>query len=286
MNWLKRIVTFPLYSNLFIGLCAVALVLTNQLTAGQHVWLGYVSAFVFSSTVFAYSALKFRTGEQAATATTHNNWAQENPVTAKIILLVSGLATALLFFKLTVRAQQVTIALALITALYGFVSLPFTGGKKLRDYGLLKTAFVGLVWSVTTVIIPLAGRGIGAELLAFLLLRRFLFVMALTMVFEIKDIKADRAYGLMTLPMHLGIGQTKLLAQVVLLLLMLINIAQYLFSEVSLGNIIAVNVSILLSIACIQPLTVETGDVWYYLVLDGMMFIQFVFVFTAYNFAP
>ncbi|MFN8288231.1 MAG: UbiA family prenyltransferase [Chitinophagales bacterium] len=284
MNLARRILSFFLYGNIFIGLCAVALVLTNQLTVGQHLWAGYVSAFVFCSTVFAYSALKFRVGTHSGTTTTHNTWADNNPITAKIILLIAGLATVILFFKLRIRAQQVTVALGVITALYGFVSVPFTGGKKLRDYGLLKTAFVGLVWSVTTVIIPLAGHGVSIEVLCFLLLRRFLFVMALTMAFEIKDIAADRAYGIKTLPMQLGVTGTKRLAQGVLLLLLVVNFMQYYLSEVSFGNIMAVNVSVLLSIACIQPLTEQTGDVWYYFVLDGMMFIQFVFVFIAYNF--
>jgi 4-hydroxybenzoate polyprenyltransferase len=181
------------------------------------------------------------------------------------------------------RVQQAIVGLlAAITLFYGFVDIPFLKpARKLRDFGLVKTFFVALVWSVTTVLVPLSGTFVETDMLVFLLLRRFLFVLALTITFEIKDLKSDEEYHLQTIPMHLGISNTKLLVQGILFLLILINTLQYFFFSISLPNMLAVNLSLFVSIFCIQPVNEETKDWWYYFVLDGMMILQFVFVYVA-----
>src|ERR1019366_9116027 len=212
--------------------------------------------------------------------TTHRNWAAENLQLSRNILLISFLATACFFFLLDRSVKITVVILAAVTAFYGFVQIPFTKPKiKLRDLGLLKTIFVAIVWSVTTVIVPLANDSVEPQMLVFLLLRRFLFLLALTMVFEIKDMEGDKENGLKTLPTAIGISNTKLLAQIILFVLMGIIKVQYFFFEVSLSNMLAVNLSLLVSIFCIQPVNEKTQDNWYYFVLDGMMIVQFIFVY-------
>jgi 4-hydroxybenzoate polyprenyltransferase len=118
-------------------------------------------------------------------------------------------------------------------------------------------------------------------MMAFLLIRRFFFILALTIPFEIKDMAGDRQHSLKTLPLIFGIESTKLIAQGLLLLLMILLTIQYFFFDISLVNMLAVNLSLLITISCIQPIREETGDKWYYIVLDGMMVLQFVFVYLA-----
>ena len=172
--------------------------------------------------------------------------------------------------------------LAIVTAFYGFFEIPFIKPKKkLRDLGLVKTVFVGIVWSATTVLVPLAQSHIQSDLMIFLLLRRFLFLLALTMVFEIKDMEGDAANNLETLPLAIGIPNTKLLAQGILFAMIIINLIQYFFFYIPFVNMVAVNLSLLVSIICIQPVNEQTGEKWYYIVLDGMMILQFIFVYIA-----
>jgi 4-hydroxybenzoate polyprenyltransferase len=279
---LKKATDFILYSNLFIGLCAVALAFTNLLTVqGSFEW-DSTTWFVFSATVFTYSYLKFSTPQSGNSGNSHRNWAADNVQLSRNIMLLSVIATVCFFFLLSTDNKVTVLILGTFTALYGFVDIPFLKPKrKLRDYGLLKTLFVAIVWSVTTVLIPLDGVTVEPNMMFFLLLRRFLFVLALTMVFEIKDMKDDEAHGLTTIPILAGVSNTKLFAQLLLLVLMIINVVQYFFFDVALGNMLAVNLSLLASVFCIQPLSEETPSVWYYLVLDGMMVLQFIFVFVV-----
>ncbi len=279
---LRKLKNIILYSNFFIGLCALALVLTNQLTVAGEIHFNHTYWFVFFSTMFTYSFLKFRRTGEVVNDTSHRTWAQENLQLSKNILVITLVATVSFFFMLNRHQQIIVGVLAVVTLFYGFVDIPFLKPiRKLRDFGLLKTFFVALVWSVTTVVVPLSSTFVETDMLVFLLLRRFLFVMALTIVFEIKDLKSDEEYNLKTIPMRLGISNTKLLSQGILFLLLLINCVQYFFFDVSLMNMLAVNLSLLVSIFCIQPVDEETGDWWYYFVLDGMMILQFVFVYAA-----
>lgn len=281
MKLLRNFFDFLLYSNVFIGLCAVALVFTNQLAIGQKVEMNTECWFVFFSTVFTYSAMKLRRGPNEPASTTHHAWANDNAQLYKNLLLLSLIGTASFFIKLNWEAMITVTILAVVTAFYGFVSVPFTNGKKLRNLGLLKTFFVGLVWSVTTVLVPLAGQYPETEMLVFLIIRRFIFVAALTMVFEVKDYENDAKANIKTLPMVLGLSGTKILAQVLLLILIVINVVQYAAFYFPFWGMVAVNLSLLLSIIAIQPVREELSDKYYYFVLDGMMLLQFLLVYIA-----
>ena len=279
---MKKIADIILYSNLFIGLCAVALTLTNQLTVGGEMHFDKSCWFIFFSTVFTYSYLKVNGSADGIYKTGHRSWAAANRQLSKNILFISLIATVAFFFLLERKVMLIVAALGAVTAFYGFVEIPFiTPKRKLRDLGLLKTAFVGIIWSVTTVIVPLAGEVIEPGMMVFLLLRRFLFLMALTMVFEIKDMEGDSESNLSTLPLMIGVSNTKLLAQGLLFALMIINAVQYFFFDISLSNMLAVNLSLLVSIICIQPVKEDTPEWWYYFVLDGMMIVQFLFVWIS-----
>lgn len=287
MNVIKKGLQFLLYSNILIGLCAVALALTNRLTVEGVLLADRSYGFVFFSTVFTYSLLKFRHTTPTATHTTHFQWAQQYPQLAKNIQLISLIAAAAFFFMLDRNSMIIVVIMAVLTALYALVDIPWLQPtRRLRDYGLLKTPLVALVWSVTTVVIPLADLPVDTSLMVFLLLRRFLFILSLTIVFEIKDLLHDREHNLQTLPMRLGVTNTKLLAQALLLGLMGLNTVQYLFFDLSLTNLLAINLSLLVSVLCIQAVKEETGDYWYYAVLDGLMILQFIFVYLAVTLFP
>lgn len=282
MKLAKKVLDFLLYSNIFIGVCALGLTFTNQLTVEGTIRFDNTCWFIFFSTIFTYSYFKFRSANGNFTGTSHRAWAMQYPQLSRNILLISLLATTCFFFLLKRDMQLLVILLALVTVFYGFLPIPFTSPKKkLREYGLAKTLFVALVWTVTTVAIPLVDSGVTESMFIFLLLRRFLFITALILIFEIKDMKGDYEHHIITVPMTIGVVNTKLLSQLLLFALMGIIAIQYFFYGISFANMMGVNLSLLVSIFCIQPVTEETGEEWYYLVLDGMLLVQFIFVYVA-----
>lgn len=284
VKFLRSIFDFLLYSNLFIAIGAVALVLSNQLTVGDEMVFDNTCWFVLFSTVFAYSLLKYSREDDKVDYTIHQSWAKRYPQVFRNLMLISLVASGAFFLKMNTEAKITIVVLAVFTAFYGYLQVPFPGKKRrLREIGLLKTLFVGLVWSFTTVLVPFSGQHLATDTMVFLLLRRFLFILALTIPFEIKDLWIDRPAGIITLPMRIGVERTKLLAQGVLLLLIGINIFQYFFFYVPLADMVAFNLSLMVSILAIQPIKESTGDKWFYFVLDGMMLVQFLFVYAAHK---
>ncbi len=276
MKPIQRIANVFTDFNIFIGCCALALVFTNQLTVTGEIHFDYSAWFILSVTIFTYACLKKLGLHQPG----HYTW--QNSQIVRNELLISGMAAVCFFFLLPQQAEVVFLFLLAVTGLVGFVEVPFTRQKfKLRDLGFVKIVFVATAWSVATVIIPLSGKQVRTGLIIFLLLRSFLFVLAITMAFDIKDMEEDKQNGLDTLPLVIGVSNTKLIAQAVLFLLLSINTAEYLFFQIPFTNMIDINLSVLLAIVIVQLAEEETADWWYYFVLDGLMIAQFMMVYAA-----
>lgn len=263
-----------------MGIGAVCMVMLTQLFTGGSPAFNHHCWFVFFSTVFTYSFLKFRRNSNNSGFTTHQHWAQNNKQLFRNVLLISLIGSLALFFTLNSQTKLLVFVLATVTAMYAYINIPFVKPViQLRQIGLLKTAFVALVWSVTTVMIPLMTLEASTTDAAFLLLRRFLFVWALTIPFEIKDMQQDKEAGIRTLPMMLGIAATKYFAQFVLLLLFLINILQYFAYGFPECYAAAFGASLLVAVPVIQRCNENSSPLWYYLGLDGMLPFQFLLVY-------
>ncbi|GGO02868.1 MULTISPECIES: UbiA family prenyltransferase [Haloarcula] len=105
---------------------------------------------------------------------------------------------------------------ALVVALIPVVacvlySVPLAPGwRRLKDVFVVNTGLVALAWASTVTLLPLAvaGRPIGPVAVAvclFFFLRSFVSVE----VFNVRDVVGDRATGVETLPVVLGVGRTR-----------------------------------------------------------------------------
>jgi 4-hydroxybenzoate polyprenyltransferase len=272
----KKVANILLDFNIFIAICAVALVLTNQITVTNELHFDDSCWFIFSVTMFTYFCLK-RFGFHAT-----GHFTFKNCKAVRIAFYISLAATIFFFFLLPVHAKIVFLMLLAVTAVVGFIKLPFTKPRiTLNDLSFFRIVFVAVAWSVATVVIPLSKQSDRTDLMIFLMLRSFLFILAITMAFDIKDMQEDRQNNFDTLPLAIGVSNTKLIAQAVLFLLLSINTAQYFFFHIQFTNMMAINLSVLLAIVIIQLAEEETADWWYYFVLDGLMIMQFIFVYAA-----
>jgi hypothetical protein len=129
MHVLRKLPDAIIYSNIFIGMCAVTLTLTNQLAIEGNIRADKSLGFVFFSTVFTYSFLKFRNAGQTILGTSHRNWAEKHPQLSRNVILISLIATIFYFAQLNVKVELMVAALAVFTAFYGFVNIPFTSPK-------------------------------------------------------------------------------------------------------------------------------------------------------------
>lgn len=144
-----------------------------------------------------------------------------------IFLLLSFIAIVILFFSLLQLHSYTFLFLAFIGVLSLGYALPIVkvNGKAMsfRQMAGVKVFLIALVWALSTVGMPaieyfstggvLIGTNVGYWGLIV-----FLFVLAITLPFDIRDIKQDKYYNLKTIPVVLGEERAKLLCYSLLFL--------------------------------------------------------------------
>ena len=95
--------------------------------------------------------------------------------------------------------------------------------KPLREYILIKPLMIGLVFAVLTALIPYIQIGYSISESAFLAVSRLCFVFALSITFDIGDIKEDSEKEVITIPQKIGITKSKVLACSLLLIAGLVD---------------------------------------------------------------
>ena len=162
--------------------------------------------FTFLATVSAYNFMRLMRAKGAlADSVPLFQWVDRNRVWQWIMVAISGLLSVIFIFPLIGKLVGILWWIVPICVLY---VLPF--GYPRRYFGLraipaLKVPIVGLVWAVVTVVMPgsVADDPSSEPIIFFLFIQRFLFVMALTIAFDIRDSAIDPP-GLRTVPQLFG----------------------------------------------------------------------------------
>jgi 4-hydroxybenzoate polyprenyltransferase len=161
-----------------------------------------------------------------------------------------------------------------ITLLLGFIMALYYMPTKhnFRNIPYLKSMIIALAWSIATVCLPIAaGKGDVFNYDAFLLfLERFLFVWAISIPFDIKDLKEDRQSGLTTLPMLYGLRRCLLFAIVVLLFHVGITYFHYGFGRIFFVRV----VTAWYVLVVFQGISRNRPKYYYTGAIDGSMLLQ------------
>lgn len=177
--------------------------------------------FTFCSTVVAYNFTKYL----SLLDRRHLTMNPRLKVIAAVTLL-SFACTIISTFYLNKTTLAVAAIPALLTAAY---ALPlFRSGTNLRQLYGAKLFIIGIVWALVTTGLPFAAHQGELPALSLLLsegFQRLLFVMVLTLPFDIRDIQTDTEQ-LGTIPQIFGIRITKTIGLLALTVVLLIEIAQ------------------------------------------------------------
>lgn len=177
--------------------------------------------FTFCSTVVAYNFTKY------LSLLNRRNLVMTPALKAiAVITLLSFACTTISVFYLDKFTLAVAAIPALLTAAY---ALPlFRSGTNLRHVYGAKLFIIGIVWALVTTGLPFAAHQGELPALSLLLsegFQRLLFVMVLTLPFDIRDIQTDTEQ-LGTIPQIFGVRITKTIGLLALTAVLLIEIAQ------------------------------------------------------------
>lgn len=170
-----------------------------------------------------------------------------------------------------------------ISVLYG---LPLRFGSKrqrLRDIGVVKIFLIAFVWAYIGSILPagcILEKGLFAQTW-LLFAADYLFIIAITIPFDIKDMTIDAMHAVRTLPVLLGRELAMSLAMVLLFVsgvLYTLNFRH--FFSAPIDYTIPLCVSLLISGMTIWLSQRSKRDWIYFGLLDGMLILQYVLVWS------
>lgn len=267
-----KIINFILYGNFFIAFCAYA-----QTAHTSHI-LGYnnthiLSIFVASATFFLYNIHKPITYILKKQLIDNQRFLKTKSFSTplSIFTIFAGIVCFYLFFELNTKTQ---VSLILAAALSLTYVLPILGGRRLRDFPFVKIFTIAFVWAFVTVILPVQEYGqFSISPILPIFSEKILFIFALTIPFDIRDVDWDTKTNVKTIPLSIGIQNAKKLG-----ILSLVGSIYIVFNLKNQDTYASINATALLltyltSIFIIAISRKDRSDYFFYGLTDGMLLL-------------
>jgi len=165
------------------------------------------------------------------------------------------------------------LSIAFITFLYSAPKLPFPIFHQLQKIAVAKTAFLTLVWTYVTGILPLVVNTNDWSWAQHLyIFNRFFLIYAICILFDNRDKESDRQQGIRSLVTTITDKGISVLFWSSIAVTLLSNIAIFYFFTISVAITFLVPLLILISLNI--PLNKTESDYYYYFVLDGLMMLS------------
>ncbi len=226
---LKSAFNFYINSSIHVSLAVVSLAAITfqsfQLSFNVNLLI-----FIFLGSITGYNFVKY-----AGLAKLYYRKLATNLKVIQGFSLIAFLGFIYSCFFQPVSVLIVAGIMGLFTLLY---AVPvFSKNRNLRALTGVKIYVIAFVWAGVTVLMPIADKMDLFQRDIFLeFLQRFCFIIALTLPFEIRDLKFDLKQ-LRTIPQKIGVKKTKLLG---LLLILVFVLLEFLKQHSDLAEVISV----------------------------------------------
>lgn len=284
---LLPILDFLLFSNLFIAICAVAqgLVTYHLLNVAPD---KYILAIIFFGTIgiYNFSMLLSKPKDPKNSPYIRVRWIFAHHRLIISITLISVLCLIPLgLLYLSIEAKLLMIFTAVLALGYNIPFLTLNNQKiGLRNIPGIKLFLIALVWSVSCVLLPVVELehnyqiNISTAETLLLVAKRFLFIAAITIPFDIRDLFQDKLYALKTIPVMLGEKKAYIFCQFLLLGYLALLL---LFRQAAISDIIALTLTLLLTGWLIFKSNIKKNEYYYFFYIDGTMLLQYLVLVLA-----
>ncbi|HEY2581455.1 MAG TPA: UbiA family prenyltransferase [Mucilaginibacter sp.] len=282
---------FLLFSNIFMALCAVAQGLVTFYLIGAKT-IPAVAGLLFTSTLGIYNFCILITKPENPDKSPHKRvrWFYGHYRLMVTFTMVSLLSLIPLFFLMSFESRILLIFLSILSFTY---SIPLFSIEKqkfgLRNIPGLKQFLITLVWTMSTVLLPILeaqhfySTNISMRDTTIIIAKRFLFIAALTVPFDIRDLFEDRQSGLKTIPVVWGEKNAYLFCQ---LLLAGYIVLLFLFRNNGFNaDFWALTLTAILTGWLIFKSKQEKNEYYYFFYMDGVLILQYL-VLLLFNAIP
>ena len=278
---LVRIWKFLVFTNLLIASAAGAQVLLNyeifQLSYNFNIVLLEVAATLL---LYNLSIWISKPKDYTQSPYERTRWIFGN---MPIFWMINSLSIVILIYVLTQIHFQTLIYLGFIGILSLAYALPLIKRqrqwKSFRHLPYIKVFHIALIWSLSTVGLVYVEsinnlESINWNSLLYLLSCKFLFILLVTIPFDIRDMKQDSYYHLKTVPLALGQLKAQYLCYLLGVLHILLVLAIPTLSEIKIGLILC---DILVLILFKTKIFKEQNSFLNVYLLDLVLVFQYVF---------
>ncbi len=183
--------------------------------------------FVFFSTLVSYNIIRIL--RVSNIKSWFIIWYGKNKKKIYFITSISSIFLVYFLFQLRLKAILILAPFTLLTVFYVFPIAKFS----LRERAGVKLFLIAVSWAGITVLFPLVQNYLLLRSIDYItFLQRFLFIFAITIPFDIRDLKYDKP-SLNTIPQVIGIKKSKYLAIAIMFVFVFLEIFKYLFFHFS-----------------------------------------------------
>ena len=290
---IDRLFFFLLFSNIFLAICVTSLVFETYFILFHQIPEIKYPLFLFCSTLSLYCfhrLYRFDFSADRTQLSERHIWIKENKILFFTVfgLAIIGVLISILFF-ISLKTVFYLSPIAATSFAYTVHCIPTRKGWiRLRDVPGIKIITISLVLGLTTVLLPVFVLDdlslIKRPEVIMVFFRRVLFIFAITIPFDIRDVDYDGANGTRTIPVVYGIAKAKTIAVIALFLFFISAAVQYFVIPNSNPYYsISLSISTGMSILAILLTNEKRKDVYYSFFVEGMMLLQCLLVMAVHK---
>ena len=262
----RLIIRFLINSNVWVAFCTLALALSSEILLQTN--NSFICQFVFFATLFTYNfqrVVRIQNGKNHV----RKNWLNKNLKGIYGLIFFAFLMSGYYFANFKLRTQAVILFVGALSLFYPF---------GLRKIPFIKIFIISFVWATSTMLIlVLENTIVFSEYIVWHLISRFLFVFAITIPFDIRDIKYDSG-KLKTIPLIFGEKKSKWLANFSILICVIITIVQYLQNNIILSNFLALILLYFLTLVLITKSDQKNNEMYFSFWIESLSVFSYLFL--------
>lgn len=284
MSFVYALADLILYSNLFIALGAVSILWVVQISFFNQVDLfSPLAIFIFGSTWSLYNIHRL-VGFLHIDKTVRNRRSGIIRSFRTHLYFYFFISCAITLCGLIQLPKSIWINIGLPGLIGFWYVFPLWKGKRLRDLPFLKLFAIAIVWVWMTCYLPGVGHDIETVFYWGLLSEKFLFILGITLPFDVRDKEVDSVNQVKTIPILIGEKKSIWLSVVFLILAISIVVILFCLGFYTQYMLFALVLSYLISIIIVHFTGIHLHDYFFTGLIDGTLIVQFILVICFRSF--
>ena len=283
---LKSVLDFFIFSNIYVAIPVSALSHSTFLILGSTTNVSTLF-FTYFSTLFLYNFHRiygvFTSSNEVRFIPQRIIWSVKHKNLVCLLSLFSAIVAGYFLLEIYRSIYWILLPCFIISLAYTLPIVPLKNGmKKLREIPLIKPIVIAFIATIVTVIFPFLTSNYSSMITSdydiwFLYIERFLFLLAITIPFDIRDVKFDAADNTKTLPLIVGVNIMKRLSFLSLIFFaIIVGIHSVISPNYQSNMVLAYLFSFVFTGVILFFVNQDRSEYFFSLLVEGTMIVQWV----------